>query len=51
MEEGEQILEIIDNKKYEILYNKNSKLISTIKNDMLQKLQLSSAEIKNYINN
>ena len=46
MDDGEQLLEIIDNKKFEVLYNKNTKTINTIKNNILQKLQLSSPEIK-----
>jgi hypothetical protein len=48
MEYGENLLEIIDNKKFEVLYTKNTKTINTIKNNILQKLQLSSVELKNF---
>ena len=46
MENGEQLLEIIDNKKFEVLHTKNTKTINTIKNNMLQKLQLTAVELK-----
>tara|TARA_B100000902_G_scaffold397602_1_gene461880 strand:- start:2727 stop:2900 length:174 start_codon:yes stop_codon:yes gene_type:complete len=36
--ETEEILNLIDNDKYDVLIDKNSKNIATIKNDMLQKL-------------
>lgn len=47
MEDTEEILDIINNnEKYEVLINTNSKTISAIKNDMLQKLQLTSSKLK-----
>tara|TARA_B100000927_G_C16463112_1_gene468667 strand:- start:897 stop:1376 length:480 start_codon:yes stop_codon:yes gene_type:complete len=44
--ETEEILNLIDNDKYDVLIDKNSKNIATIKNDMLQKLQLNKVQLK-----